>query len=104
MDNNFDKAMRDAQFRKGISIAYFNAINSAISLITAPSAITGTKTNEETQYLIEKWRDYFLDEYAKFHAENIATIGVDKISPTVVEGLDKAKKLYESNKGDPAGK
>ena len=29
-----DRIIRDAQYRKGLSIAYFNSLNSAIALVT----------------------------------------------------------------------
>lgn len=103
MDKNFENVMRDAQFRKGLSIAYFNSLNSAITLVTAPRVNNTTETAEETKKLLAYWRDYFLDEYAKFHSEKISNIGIEKIAPSVVEGLDKAKKTYENSKGSQSG-
>lgn len=107
MENkNFENVLRDAQFRKGLSIAYFNSLNSAIEMLKVKLPYTKTpeeSTDEGKQKTLEYWHKYFLDQYSKFHAENISSIGIEKIAPSVVEGLDKAKQRYENTTGSKSG-
>lgn len=63
-----EKLLKDAQYRKGLSIGFFNATNSAIEMVKAEGEIT--KDN------FIAWRDWFLTEHAKYYAETIAKIGL----------------------------
>lgn len=90
--NDEQKLMRDAQYRKSRSIAFFNATNSAISLLGISSEL-GIKPNDEAiQDFIMKWRTWFLAEYDHDYKENVMTIG---LPPVIMKGLDKAKQEYE---------
>lgn len=72
MSDTNEKIMRDAQFRKGLSIAFFNATNAAVELVSK-LGIADFKTVEEA---ITHWRNWFLDTHKKYYAEVIANIGV----------------------------
>ena len=63
-----DKLLKDAQYRKGLSIAFFNASNCATELVKAEGEITKEKFVE--------WRDWLLTEHARYYAETIAKVGV----------------------------
>lgn len=65
-----------AQDRKELSIAYFNAVNSAIAIANGPH---GEKINEleVMQEQIIHWRDWFLEEWRKWDSKDIT----DKINP-----------------------
>ena len=79
-----DKIIKDAQYRKGLSIAFFNATNAAISLIGSESDPTN-----ETLKKITDVRDFFLDEHRKYYAEVIMPIGKLYDSKKTIEALKK---------------
>lgn len=87
-----EQFMMETQYRKSRSIAFFNATNSAISLLTTNEELA-TWSDEQVQKFITKWRDWFLSEYDRDYKENVATIGM---SAHVLKGLDKAKQAYDS--------
>ena len=59
------KYIEQAQARKSDSIAYFNAINSAIALLDTKLASTGQLEGnpEAIQDFIRYWRDWFINEW-----------------------------------------
>lgn len=65
--------IRDAQFRKGLSIAFFNATNSAITLVSTDKEYY---TEEELKKKIIDWRDFFLAEHENYYAKTISPIGL----------------------------
>ena len=86
-----DKVIKDAQYRKGLSIAYFNANNGAIELakIYLEKGIEiGGASTKDTQEFITEWRDWFLSEHENYYATVIARIGVPY---NVVESIEKLK-------------
>lgn len=67
-----------AQDRKNESIAYFNAVNSAIALLSSHKAlispsnpIASVASDNEIHLFITKWRDWFLDEWKKYEAKDV---------------------------------
>ena len=81
-----DKVIRDAQYRKGLSIAFFNATNAAVEF----AKINGLAGVIDPKKFIAEWRDWFLEEHKKYYAEVIAQVGV----PFNVE--ESVKKLKEN--------
>ena len=67
-----DQLIRDGQYRKGMSIAYFNSLNAAIELAKKLDKIS----REDLKVFISEWRDWFLDEHAEYYGKVIAKIGV----------------------------
>lgn len=65
-EDNRLKGIKNAQDRKDYSIAFFNATNSAIALIT-PLIDRGTDVNAYKENIIEL-RDWFLEEHGKYRA------------------------------------
>ncbi len=93
------KLMRDAQYRKELSIGYFNSLNSAIALVTANKSPTaGKKTKEQLLGEIAEIRDYFLNEYKQYRITTLDNAGKTSVDPKVVPALDKMKKEYEERK------
>ncbi len=69
-----DKIMKDAQYRKGLSIAWFNATNSAISLI---GTIQPTTDPDYYKTRLVEIRDWLLEEHKTYYATVIANVGVN---------------------------
>ena len=67
-----EKLIKDAQYRKGLSIAFFNATNAAIELVKNRNY----PKLEDYQGDITAIRDWFLEEHARYYAEVIARVGV----------------------------
>jgi hypothetical protein len=85
-----DKVIKDAQYRKGLSIAFFNATNSAIALVvTNPE-----KSKSKTLARVIEYRDFFLEEHKNYYATVIANIGGNYKAENSIAKL-KASKNYE---------
>jgi len=89
-EKTHDELMRDAQYRKSRSIAFFNATNSAITIVTALNV-----SPDQIKEQLAMWREWFLSEYDKDYKENVMSIGLPQ---EIISGLDTAKKAYESGK------
>ena len=94
---NDEKIIKDAQFRKGLSIAFFNATNAAIEMCKGMNI-----HEEETKKKIIEIRDWLLEEHKEYYANVIANIGsnynveetVERIK--IVQSLDELQKLWVS--------
>ena len=71
-DKKYDDVMREAQYRKSRGIAWFNATNSAIEIVKFSSIQDPSRMKE----MLTFWRNWFVAEYTKDYAENIANIGM----------------------------
>lgn len=73
-NKNQDLLIRDAQFRKGLSISYFNALNNAIQLVTA----NGVRFASEQELLdkVDKYQQIFIEKHNEYYARVIASVGV----------------------------
>ena len=83
-----DKILKDAQYRKGLSIAFFNATNAAIELYK--TIHSEGCMQEETHQFIKETRDWFLEEHKTYYAEVIANVGSNY---NAKESIDKLKKV-----------
>lgn len=79
-----EKILKDAQYRKGLSIAFFNATNSAVALV----ATRQIADREEAIKEICRIRDFFLEEHKIYYATVIANVGVNY---RVEESISKLK-------------
>ena len=70
--NENEKVIRDAQFRKGLSIAFFNATNSAITLVSTDKEYY---SQDELKEKIISWRDFFLQEHLDYYSRVISPVG-----------------------------
>jgi hypothetical protein len=78
------KQIMSAQFRKQASIAYFNALNSAIAITSAIKY----ESDEVLRDHIVYWRDYFLSEYMDYHNKTI-----ENITPESMDVNDAIKRV-----------
>lgn len=102
-----DKIIKDAQYRKGLSIAYFNSVNAAIEM-TKVNGLVGV----DAKKFIAEWRDWFLEEHKGYYAATIAQIGVPYNPAKSVEwvlatkNVDDLKAVFinmsEDERRDPA--
>ena len=89
-----DKIIKDAQYRKGLSIAFFNATNSAIALLQSSNLIKPID-EDRTEAFIRDWRNWFLEEHKTYYATVIANIGADFDVIKTIEKLKASKTLDE---------
>ena len=94
MDKN-EKILKDAQYRKGLSIAFFNATNSAISLV-APLIDNGTNIDLMLVKVFEI-RDKMLEEHKTYYATVIANVGVNYRAEDSIAKLKATKTLEDLN-------
>ena len=87
MDNTQEKLLKDAQYRKGLSIAWFNANNLAIEQLASKA---GAFNQEEYR----KLRDFFLDEYAEYYQKTVAKVGLFDPKESV-KRLQSSKNMSE---------
>ena len=89
-----EKLIKDAQFRKGLSIAYFNSLNASIELakVMFPDMV-----GVDAKAFIAEWRDWFLSEHAKYYSEVISKVGVNYNPKTTIEKLNATKNKVELN-------
>jgi hypothetical protein len=91
-----DKILKDAQYRKGLSIAYFNSLNAAIEMI---KTVHSSHLNGIGYDLIKKevaeWRDFFLDEHKEYYARVIAKVGTNYNAEEAIKRLKSTKTLED---------
>lgn len=83
-----DKIIQNAQYRKSLSIAFFNATNAAIEIVK-------NEDNPDKKEAIKKWRDWFLEEHKNYYAVVIANIGQNFDVSESIEKLEAAKTSEE---------
>ena len=82
-----DKIIKNAQYRKGLSIAFFNATNSAIALVVARSKEVSLKTLVKDTIEI---RDIFLEEHKQYYINVIAHVGGNYDTGKTIKKLETA--------------
>ena len=87
-----DSLLKDAQFRKSLSIAFFNATNASIELVKNISL-----SEKETQEKISFWRNWFLEEHKNYYATVIANVGVNYKVEDSIAKLKEAKTIEDLN-------
>ena len=85
---NDEKLIKDAQYRKGLSIAFFNAINSAVALLSTDKEYY---TQDELKERIVELRDWFLEEHRNYYATVIANVGVAYHAEETIKRLKTAE-------------
>lgn len=83
-----DQALRDAQYRKSLSIAYFNSVNSAIELAKV-------KQPEDIKEFIKEWRDWFIEEHKEHYLKSVAQIGLKYDKDATIKLLQASKDFNE---------
>jgi len=92
-----EKVIKDAQYRKGLSIAFFNATNSAITLVAQELANRGDPSVSEEHILtrVNFYRDYFLEQHKNYYASVIANVGQNYKAEDSIAKLKATKTLEE---------
>lgn len=70
-----EKLVKDAQYRKGLSIAFFNATNAAIEMVKSELENDPTTPPQKVQERMVFWRDWLLEEHKSYYSNVIAKIG-----------------------------
>lgn len=89
--NDNEKVIKDAQYRKGLSIAFFNATNAAVEF----AKINGMAGVIDPKKFIAEWRDFFLEEHKNYYATVIANVGVNYKAEDSIEKLKVSKNMEE---------
>lgn len=90
MEKINEDILKSAQYRKGLSIAYFNSLNAAIELCK-----TNILSEEEMQNKISFWQEWFLEKHKNYYATVIANVGVNYRAEDTIVQLNEAKNLDE---------
>lgn len=85
--------LKDAQYRKGLSIAFFNATNSAIALVV-PLIDEGTDMDLVLKRVFEI-RDAMLEEHKNYYATVIAKVGVNYKVEDAIKRLEATTNYEE---------
>ena len=85
-----EQLLKDAQFRKGLSIAFFNATNAAVELCKNMNPY-----EEATMKQVVKVRDFFLEEHKNYYAAVIAKVGLNYNVEEAVKKLKAAKTIAQ---------
>ena len=86
-----DSKIKDAQYRKGLSIAFFNATNAAVEF----AKINGLAGVLDPKKFIAEWRDWFLEEHKTYYATVIANVGVNYKAEDSIAKLKATTTLNE---------
>jgi hypothetical protein len=85
-----EKVLKDAQYRKGLSIAFFNATNAAIEMCK------GMNVHEQTTLdKIVEVRNWLLEEHKNYYATVIANVGKNYDSQESIAKLKATKDIEE---------
>src|SRR3990167_4304445 len=87
MDENI---LKDAQYRKGLSIAFFNATNAAIEMCKGLNIF-----EKATKKKITDVRDWLLEEHRNYYAAIIAKVGNNYDVNEAVKKLKAVKSKEE---------
>lgn len=85
-----EKVLKDAQYRKGLSIAFFNATNAAIEMCKGMNV-----HEEDTRKKIIEIRDWLLEEHKNYYATVIANVGKNYNAQESIEKLKSVKDISE---------
>ena len=85
-----DKIIQNAQYRKSLSIAFFNATNAAIEMCRGLNIY-----EEKTKEKIIEVRNWFLEEHKNYYASVIANVGQNYKTEESIAKLKTAKTLED---------
>lgn len=87
-----EKILKDAQYRKGLSIAFFNATNATIELA---KVMFPDMQGVDAKEFIREWRTWFLEEHKNYYATVIAQVGANYKAEDSIAKLKEVKTLEE---------
>ena len=85
-----DKIIKDAQYRKGLGIAWFNATNAAIALASVYKPM-----QEEVKDFVARHRDWLLKEHEEYYRTVISPVGRVYKAEDTIKKLKQAKNEQE---------
>ncbi len=88
------KGIKSMQDRKDYAIAFYNSTNSAIEMLKMLNK-DGELAEEDMQFVLTTWRDWFLEEHAKYRALVTEKVGV-RTSDESRCHKNPRKKLYNA--------
>lgn len=91
MGDRDEKVLKDAQYRKGLSIAFFNATNAAIELTKGYKYAN----QEEQRKDIVEIRNWLLGEHREYYATVIQSVGANFKAGEAIKKLQTAKTYDE---------
>ncbi len=110
MANENEKIIKDAQYRKGLSIAFFNATNAAVEIIKLeglktdmfkkPKKGKGKTKAKKTiinplEVRLQLWRNWLLKEHQEYYMNVIAQVGVNYSTEDAIAKLKATKTMDE---------
>ena len=87
-----EKVLKDAQYRKGLSIAFFNATNATIELA---KVMFPDMEGVDVKAFIKEWREFFLEEHKNYYATVIANVGKNYDSQESIAKLQATKDIEQ---------
>lgn len=87
-----DKILRNAQYRKGLSIAFFNSTNAAMNIL---GQFKEDDNVEDWKESIQYWRNWFLEEHKEYYVNVIANVGKAYDAPETIKKIKKTKTLED---------
>lgn len=85
--------IKDAQYRKGLSIAFFNATNSAISLVCAEEKLRWGEGEMISN--VRKFRDLFLEDHKEYYATVIANVSPSYDPVKTIEKINQSTSVED---------
>lgn len=89
-----DQIIKNAQYRKGLSIAFFNATKSSISLV-GEMMKHGYMDEEDIKDKIQKYRNWMLEEHKTYYLTVVANVGVNYNAEDSIKKIKATKSLEE---------
>lgn len=92
-----EKVIKDAQYRKGLSIAFFNATNNAIEMVKLKyqGQDISKVPMDQIMEAVTTGRNWLLEEHKNYYATVIAQVGVNYKVADTIEKLKKTTSLDE---------
>ena len=91
MAKDNENIMKDAQYRKGMSIGFFNATNAAIEF----AKINGMAGVMDPKKFISEWRDWFIEEHKTYYTTVIANVGSNYKVEDSLKKLEGSKNIVD---------
>lgn len=100
-----DQVIKNAQYRKNLSIAFFNSTNAAIEMVKLEFGALHSANPTIERLMVERlefWRTNFLEAHKRYYATVIESIGADfNVEETLariakVENMEQLQLLWVS--------
>ena len=89
-EDKYGRILRDAQYRKALSISFFSATNAGIELYK-----NSNLTDQDKKAKIIETRNWLLEEHLEYYASVIASVGKNYNAKESIEKLESTSNLDE---------